>query len=102
MLDLKTVNDIFFRITASDNARAMLYQENGGDWKPISSAQIYQRARLLTQALSSWGIAKGDRVAILAENRWEWAIADYATLLIGAVVVPIYPTLLAEQIAYLL
>lgn len=102
MLDLKTVNDIFFRVTASGNPRALLYQDAGGRWLPISADQIYQRTRLLTQAFLRWGISKGDRVAILSENRWEWALTDYAALLIGAVVVPIYPTLLAEQIAYLL
>ena len=49
-----------------------------------------------------WGIGKGDRVAILSENRPEWTIADFASLLIGAVTVPIYATLTAEQTAYIL
>ena len=44
----------------------------------------------------------GDRVAILSENRPEWAIADYACLMCGIADVPIYPTLPAEQIAYIL
>ena len=49
-----------------------------------------------------WGIAKGDRVAILSENRPEWQVADFATMLLGAVDVPIYPTLTDEQTAALL
>jgi long-chain acyl-CoA synthetase len=102
MLDLKTINDIFFRVTGAENPRAILWQDAAGAWQPISSAQIYQRVRMLSQAFIRWGIGKGDRIAILAENRWEWALTDYAALLIGAVVVPIYPTLTAEQIAYLL
>ncbi len=53
-------------------------------------------------ALRRWGIGKGDRVAILSENRPEWTIADFASLLIGAVTVPIYATLTAEQTAYIL
>ena len=44
---------------------------------------------------------KGDRIALIAENRWEWAISDFATLAISAVNVPIYPTLTGEQIAVL-
>jgi long-chain acyl-CoA synthetase len=48
------------------------------------------------------GISRGDRVAILSENRPEWAIADFASLLLGAVTVPIYSTLTAEQTAYML
>jgi long-chain acyl-CoA synthetase len=53
-------------------------------------------------ALRRWGVGKGDRVAILSENRPEWTIADFASLLIGAVTVPIYATLTAEQTAYIL
>jgi long-chain acyl-CoA synthetase len=53
-------------------------------------------------ALRRWGVGKGDRVAILSENRPEWTIADFASLLIGAVTVPIYATLTSEQTAYIL
>jgi long-chain acyl-CoA synthetase len=51
--------------------------------------------------LLGWGAKKGDRIAIVAENRWEWAVTDFATLAIGAADVPIYPTLTGEQIAAL-
>ncbi len=47
-------------------------------------------------------MGKGDRVAILSENRWEWAVTDFATLAIGGVDVPLYPTLTPEQIGYML
>jgi long-chain acyl-CoA synthetase len=49
------------------------------------------------RSLASWGIGRGDRVAILSENRPEWAVADFATMLLGAADVPIYPTLTEEQ-----
>jgi len=52
--------------------------------------------------LRGWGITKGDRVALLSENRWEWAVTDFAVLAMGAVDVPLYPTLTAEQIGYML
>ena len=52
--------------------------------------------------MRGWGIGRGDRVAILSENRPEWTIADFASLLLGAVTVPIYATLTAEQTAYIL
>ena len=53
-------------------------------------------------ALAQRGVQRGDRVAILAENRPEWAMADYACLCSGVIVVPIYPTLTASQVAYIL
>jgi long-chain acyl-CoA synthetase len=99
---LRTLNDIFFTIADSCRDRAMLYQDASGAWQPISSLQVYQRVRALAHALRAWGIRKGDRVAILSENRCEWAIADFACLAMGVADVPIYPNLLADQIVPLL
>jgi long-chain acyl-CoA synthetase len=101
VLQLQTVNDVFFTLAHSGRERAMLAHV-GDQWQPISSHQVFERVRAVAAALRSWDIGKGDRVAILSENRWEWAIADFACLAIGAVDVPIYPTLLADQIGNLL
>lgn len=102
MIEIQTLNDIFFSITSRKSSRVVLWQDAGGNWLPLSSSQIYQRVRRLADQFLSWGIRKGDRIALLAENRWEWAVTDFASLAIGAVDVPIYPTLTAEQIAELL
>src|ERR1035438_461895 len=98
---LSTLNDLFCRVAAASNPRAILWQDEFGQWQPISSDQIYQRVRALAQAFLSWGARKGDRIALISENRWEWAVTDFATLAIGAVDVPIYPTLTGEQMAAL-
>ncbi len=98
---LSTINDLFCRVVAAASPRAVLWQDEFGLWQPISSDQIYQRVRALAKALLGWGVQKGDRIALIAENRWEWAVTDFATLAIGAVNVPIYPTLTGEQIAAL-
>lgn len=102
MLDLKTLNDIFFLVAAGNRDRAILAQDAQGEWRPISSNNLYHRVRALAANLQEWGIRKGDRIAILAENRWEWAVADFAALALGAVDVPIYPTLTPDQTADLL
>ena len=102
MLQLKTINDIFFLIATGPQPHAVAYMDTARAWQTFSGMQIYQRVRALADALSGWGIRKGDRIAILAENRWEWAVADFAALAMGAVDVPIYPTLTAEQIGVLL
>jgi long-chain acyl-CoA synthetase len=98
---ISTINDLFSRVAAAANPRAILWQDEFGLWQPISSDQIYQRVRALAQTFLSWGAKKGDRIALIAENRWEWAVTDFAALAIGAVDVPIYPTLTGEQIAVL-
>ena len=71
-------------------------------WVPISSSELYRNVVGLARALESWGIRKGDRVAILAENRPEWTMTDFAVLSLGAVTVPIYSTQTAEQTAFIL
>jgi long-chain acyl-CoA synthetase len=98
---ISTINDLFCRVTAVADPHAVLWQDEFGQWQPISSDQIYQRVRALGESLLGWGAKKGDRIAIVAENRWEWAVTDFATLAIGAADVPIYPTLTGEQIAAL-
>jgi long-chain acyl-CoA synthetase len=100
-MPLSTINDLFRRVAAAANPRAILWEDEFGLWQPISSDQIYQRVRALSQAFLDWGAQKGDRIALIAENRWEWAVTDFAALAIGAVDVPIYPTLTGEQIAAL-
>ena len=48
------------------------------------------------------GVKAGDKVAMLSENRVEWALTDYAILSLGAINVPVYPTLLVNQVEYIL
>ncbi len=100
-MNIKTLNEIFFAVVERNSDRVMLTRASG-DWTPISSFQLRAQVFATARQLQAWGIGKGDRVAILSENRPEWAIADFATLLLGAVDVPIYATQIAEQCAYLL
>jgi len=79
-----------------------MLQRIGDNWVPISSDTFRKRTAAVAGGLQRWGIGHGDRVAILSENRPEWTIADFASLLLGAVTVPIYATLTAEQTAYIL
>lgn len=99
---LTTINDLFVRITSSGNQRAILWQDEFGNWQPLSCDQIYHRVRALSEAFLDWGAKRGDRIALISENRWEWVVTDLAILAIGAVNVPIYPTLTGDQIAVLL
>src|SRR6266567_1481634 len=99
---INTINDLFFRVAAASNPSAVLWQDALGRWQPISSDQMYQRVRAVAHTLHNWGAQKGDRIALISENRWEWAVTDFAVLALGAVDVPIYPTLTGEQIAVLL
>jgi long-chain acyl-CoA synthetase len=100
-MSLRTLNDVFFAVVERRSSTVML-QRVGDTWNPISSETLRRRVMGVAQGLKGLGIGRGDRVAILAENRPEWTIADFASLLLGAVTVPIYATLTAEQSAYIL
>ena len=95
----QTVNDIFFSVVESGSADVVRAQARDGSWEILSSAELYARVRALAASLVRLGLVKGDRVVLVSENRWEWAISDFATLALGLVNVPLFPTLHAPQIA---
>jgi long-chain acyl-CoA synthetase len=102
MQDVTTVNGAFLKVSGRGEKTVMLWQDPEGAWKPITGSALYGRVRALAKALANWGVGKGDRVALVSENRWEWAVTDFAALAVGAVDVPLYPTLTPEQVGYML
>jgi len=97
-----TLTQLFFDAVARFSKPAALRYKEHGTWCDISHAQLVERVRHTSLALQAMGLQRGDRVAILSENRPEWAVADYACLTAGLTDVPIYPTLPAEQMVHLL
>ena len=79
-----------------------MLQRRPQGWMPVSSTEIYRGVIGVARVLESWGVGKGDRVAILSENRPEWMITDFAALALGAVTVPIYSTQTTEQTSFVL
>ncbi len=73
-----------------------------GSYQNISYKALKENVTTISAFLKSIGIDNGDRVAILSENRLEWAISDMGILKAGAIDVPIYPTLPPNQISYIL
>src|SRR5258708_4287169 len=100
-MEPRTLADIFFASVAHDLDRHLMFKRSGG-WQTISSRQLYGYVVSMARSLKQWGIAKGDRVAILSENRPEWMIVDFACVTSGIIDVPIYATLTAEQTLYVL
>ena len=99
-MSLQTLNDIFFAVAGRDQPQLMLRKTaTGGSRSPRRS--LPRKVAGVAKALRSFGISRGDRVSILSENRHEWVVADFACLLLGAIVVPIYTTLTPEQTAYM-
>ncbi|MGB8509006.1 MAG: long-chain fatty acid--CoA ligase [Pyrinomonadaceae bacterium] len=76
--------------------------KSSGQWLHISGDAFIQRVRAVALGLSALGIRKGDRVALLSENRPDWSVVDLAILSLGAVNVPIYTTQAPDQVRYIL
>src|SRR4026207_355776 len=97
-----TLNELYFDAITKYNRPDALQVKPGGSYKPIPHSEVAVRVRRAALGLRSLGVQRGDRVAILSENRPEWAIADFACLTGGMTDVPIYPTIPPDQIAYIL
>ncbi len=91
-----------FRHAVSYDKPDMMLAKSEGHYRPISSAEVYRRVARLHFELKDVGLGPGDRCALMSENRWEWAVADFAMMVSGIVSVPLYPTLPAEQAHYIL
>lgn len=87
--------------TRFGNRVALRFKQNQR-YKDITWNELYSSVIQLSSALHQFGIRKGDRVALLSENRPEWVFADMATLSLGAVTVPIYPTSSPKEVEYII
>jgi long-chain acyl-CoA synthetase len=97
-----TLNQLFFTAIERFRRPDALQVKRDGRYQPISHDTLLERVRRVSLGLEELGVRSGDRIAILSENCPEWAIVDYATLMLGAADVPIYPNLPADQVAYIL
>ena len=101
MQEPRTLNDIY-ATTASIDRPAIFKHKRGDKWIDTTLPEFRETVRGFAYALNELGVQAGDRVAILAENRPEWTMSDFAILCAGGVTVPVYPTLLGWQIEYIL
>jgi len=97
-----TLTQLFLETVDRMGRRVALRFHEDDRWQRLTYREVFDRVWAAAGALEAVGLQRGDRVAILSPNRPEWAIADYGCLCAGVVDVPIYVTLTAEQIAYIL
>ena len=99
----QTLTQLFFGAVERFRGRpAALVARREGRWTPLAHAELLEQVQAASCGLLDLGVVPGDRVAILSENRPEWAITDYACLAARCADVPIYPTLPAKQVEYIL
>jgi len=98
----KTINEVFRNRAARFGSRPAVEKKLRGKWESVSWTEYFHQARAFGLGLYSLGIRKGDRVGLLSENRLEWLYCDMGVLGIGACLVPLYPTLAPEEIAFII
>jgi long-chain acyl-CoA synthetase len=97
-----TIPGLFFHRAACQARKVALRRKRFGVWQPITWAGYEAQVRLVANALLALGVQRGDRVAVIGENRPEWAYADLGIQTLGAATTVIYTTSSPEQIHYIL
>jgi long-chain acyl-CoA synthetase len=88
---------------ARDHGSEVGYSRRVGDaWVPVTHTQLATQVTDVAAGLMAWGLAAGDRVAIMAGTSFEWMVCDFAIWTAGGVTVPIYETSSAEQVEWIL
>lgn len=101
-MEAQTLNQLFAAACERHSKDDAILHKEGGEWKKLSSAAWLDAARDAAVGLALRGVKKGDRVVLLSENRLEWFTIEAGLQILGAVTVPIYPTLTAQQAAYII
>lgn len=100
-MEVKRIFDIPYYSKAHFEKDDFVCDKRNGKWEKISTDEYIRITNQLSRALIKYGIKKGDRIALItSNNRVEWCFFDQAALQIGAVTVPIYPSISSEDCVY--
>ncbi len=100
-MSVETISQLFLNTIRSYPKDDLMMFKKGGGYVSLSSREILDRVKNIALGLRSLGVGPGDKVVILSENRPDWTMTDFAAQCLGAIVVPIYPTLMPDQIKYI-
>ena len=99
VVQFSTIPEMFQRLTEkfAGETRPLIMYKSGGTYRNISYTELRRRVDLFANGLAALGVRRGDRISIISENRPEWVISDLALVSLGAIGVPIYPTMTPKQ-----
>ena len=99
--DVKRIFDIPPYQLGKYNLGTALAHRVTGTWESISSAEYVEKINTAARGLLRLGVKKGDKIGLVSANRMEWCILDQAVMKIGAVTVPVYPTVSQDDYLYI-
>lgn len=100
-MKFRNLGDMLLKSCASSPEKAAYLVNRMGNYEPVSYATFLYQVKNMASGLKKMGLKKGDKVALIMNNRIEWSITDYACQVSGLITVPIYPTLLPHHISYI-
>jgi long-chain acyl-CoA synthetase len=100
-MDVRRTFDILAHQLANSPKPDAFAAKIDGQWVPTSTQQVQDQANLISLGLTSLGLKHGDKVAIISMNRPEWMLTDFGISQIGAVSVPMYPSITVEDYKYI-
>jgi len=101
----KTIPEMFVYLTEEHSKTAknfLIMRKVEGKYEGISYQEFKDQTENFANGLASLGVKQGDKIAIISENRPEWVFSDMAILGLGAIDVPIYPSLTADSVEFIL
>ncbi len=100
-MKFETLNELFFVAMETHRKPDVIRYKSEGVWRSVSWTEMLERVRDLALGFHELGVKQGDRVVLLSENRLEWFLIDKALHVLGAASVPIYSSLPAPQVSYI-
>ena len=101
-MNIETLSQLFdYNVSNFNKPDLLVYRGQDDEYYNISSNEFKSSVVNFALGLRELGIKQDTKVVLLSENRPEWHVVDFACHLLGAVVVPIFPTLIPEQIEYI-
>ena len=98
----ETLVDIFLKSMATFGPRPLFLEKKNGQWTEMTYVQFGQKVDDLRGGLKKLGVKPGDRVAVISNNRHEWAVGAYAAYTLGAAYVPMYEQQQEKEWQYIL
>jgi len=100
--EFENIPQMFFTRAEQYASRVAFRSKKGGKWVDSTWTELKEKILAIASALIELGVKKGDKVNILSQTREEWVLVDIASLSVGAITVPIYPSNTAEQCEYII
>ena len=101
-MNYKTIPEMFFSVINSNINKNIMNYKKDNNWVGLSGGEIKDKVKSLSSALTSFGLIPNDKIAILSSTSYKWALCDYSILCSRMTTVTVYPTLVLDQVEYIL